>query len=487
MHPRVALCLAGAARSFTSPLVLDHLRRNLLKPLTGQDIGKARQQGSRIFLSLKTADSKKRAAGISFRQHRGTVEQIRDVILTTWLRKMVGEAVIINGSGAFLGSSSERLFVSEPSITIVPSNDTLWRSFRATPCGFNISTGTTRHCCRKSGYLLDGNNEERLIHQHLGMRWCRAAIERAEARTHQRFDVVAFARPDLVWWTPLPDWCRTPLAFRNAMWSCDKPGCDMAWVASRSHMERLFGQAEAHRDCSEVRQPTSWQRHNVRAVASCCSTSEWLLWYVQSGRGAEGRAPATSLPASRHEIPVWKLGQLEPDRGAFTLLREANGTCELVLAATYPRDRRQLQQQKGLSVATGSRIRTLFGASFDNISACRHALLSVRSRATGREDGALADEATVARLSGGAVITTSASTSHTEHLRTRAGPLRSSFRSTSAADQAVTADVAGIGRSPASVSKTRSELKGLTHGHGGNKSESREHKARPWWAPRPDE
>ena len=52
--PRVAFCIAGAARAFASPLVLESLRTNLVAPLAGPD---AAASGSRLFLSLKVSDS----------------------------------------------------------------------------------------------------------------------------------------------------------------------------------------------------------------------------------------------------------------------------------------------------------------------------------------------------------------------------------------------------------------------------------------------
>ena len=43
-----------------------------------------------------------------------------------------------------------------------------------------------------------GNAEERLILASLGVAWCGAAIARHEAASGQRFDLVAYARPDVL-------------------------------------------------------------------------------------------------------------------------------------------------------------------------------------------------------------------------------------------------------------------------------------------------
>ena len=150
------------------------------------------------------------------------------------------------------------------------------------------------------------------------------------------------------------------------MLSCDKPGCDMAWVAPREHLNRLFGQAQLHRDCSHGGLPPhgAAKMRNVRDHASCCATSEWLLWYAQSARAVPG------LKA----IPVRRVAALEPDKGSFSILRESTHACTRSLGRGYanPAFALGLQQKQGLSVATGSRLRRLFGAG--NVSACREAL-----------------------------------------------------------------------------------------------------------------
>ena len=67
--PAITTCIAGAARSFGTPLVQGHLRRNLVEALGGSD-------GSRLFLLLKTLDSNKfvkqgQPGAVIFKQHVG--------------------------------------------------------------------------------------------------------------------------------------------------------------------------------------------------------------------------------------------------------------------------------------------------------------------------------------------------------------------------------------------------------------------------------
>ena len=106
---------------------------------------------------------------------------------------------------------------------------------------------------------------------------------------------------------------------------------------------------------------------NVRDAASCCATSEWLLWYAQSRYAGSGSGTG--------EIPVRRTAALEPDKGHFTLLRDSSHACARSLSPRYSHGGAYallLQQKHGLSVATSSRLRQLFGEG--NVSACRHAL-----------------------------------------------------------------------------------------------------------------
>ena len=66
---------------------------------------------------------------------------------------------------------------------------------------------------------------------------------------------------------------------------------------------------------------------------------------------------------------------LEPDLGHYSLLREASHACERSLSKAYSEDKAyqvKLQAKYGLSMATGRRLRRLFGPG--NVSECRKAL-----------------------------------------------------------------------------------------------------------------
>ena len=202
-----------------------------------------------------------------------------------------------------------------------------------------------------------------------------------------------------------------------------------------------FGTSTVHRDCQDDRPPPhgAARSRNVRMIASCCSTSEWLLWYAQSARAPllASSLPASASPAHSHtgsahapthgaraasireaeaadaawvafgsvadsggrlaggkhgagararlqtldppdagdpggEIPIHRMAQFEPN-GAFTLLREAAGTCDHALSEAYSGSwPLKLQQRHGLPVQTGMRLRRLFGQG--NFSLCKEAL-----------------------------------------------------------------------------------------------------------------
>ena len=262
--PRVAFCVAGAARSFATPLVLHMLRHNLYGALAGAP-------GSKLFLQLKQLDSDKRREDVGgqptsiFSQHNETtVAHLLAALATPWLRAATGEAVIVDGNGAYLGGTAlPSSGTGGAAASVVAPEYKLWQQYRATRCASDASS-TTR-CCHASGYMRSGNNEERMLLHHLGLAWCRGTIARYEQAAGSAFDMVVYSRPDLVWWKPILPWCE--LQWRRQIIACREPGCDMSWLAPRQAADVLMRTAEIHRDC---------------AKNACCSTSEYLLWLAQA-------------------------------------------------------------------------------------------------------------------------------------------------------------------------------------------------------------
>ena len=353
--PRCVLCITGAARgSFATPLALSALRKNFVEAL-GCPV--------RILLQLKTEDSMKElsVSRMGFGVHTAPVAALKSALLLPWLASRLEEAVIVNGSGSFLGAltpSADNRPASQPIRAVVTSNSSAWRAYRARRCTL-------------SPYLSAGNNQERMLLNHLGQSWCRAAIQRAEMRQGHPFDLVAFARPDLVWWRPVRPWC-TWFGTRETggasdevgttMLSCNHSGCDMAWVAPRRYAITLLSQAELHRECDG-------------RAAACCATPEGLLQHAkrvalcqsrcrdQSARRACRASPGSALPP---EVDLFA------DRPQIASVVRSSAACATALHsdAGTP-EGKSTAQRRGVSAVTIGWLRTRFG---DDVSTCEREL-----------------------------------------------------------------------------------------------------------------
>ena len=289
--PAIATCIAGAARTFGTPVVQSHLRRNLVEALGGS-------AGSRLFLLLKTLDSNKfvkrsEPGAVVFKQHLGeasvggllatyaTQTSIRrladprqlcyshvlsralDRLRLPWLAHRVGEAVVLNGSGSYSAGDPVVGDCAAPPYCVAQASPDAWRAFRMAACvchtGLELRTskphtvGYSHTCAPRlgqnapdveaapgyKGSCCSGRrsaDEERLLLQALSVRWCAGAVERYEAQQATRFSLVVFTRPDLVWWQPFKPWCSWP---QGAVLTCESPGCDVAWAAPRAHLARM--------------------------------------------------------------------------------------------------------------------------------------------------------------------------------------------------------------------------------------------------------
>ena len=358
--PRIAYCVAGAARSFATPLVLTMLRHNLYRVLGGD------AEGSRFFLQLKQLDSDKLVTGVmrsstSFRRHNETtLAHLLAALATPWLRAATGEAVVVDGSGASTATGR----AEQP---VAPSDDQLWRQFRATQCNATARAHGATRCCHMGEYLRAGNNQERMILHHLGPSWCASAIARYEARSGRAFDLVVYARPDLVWWQPVVPWCE--LRWREQIIACHEPGCDMAWIAPRRAAEVLMSTAELHRDCG---------------VDTCCSTSERLLWLAEAkALRLHGLTANHRLGKALFHSQDTHNGQGALQRAAgqtASLLRSVHGVCKLAFDRAFAADARvdrhskdafRFIPQRGLPIATIASLRRVVN---DSVKACRQAL-----------------------------------------------------------------------------------------------------------------
>ena len=322
--PRVAFCIAGAARSFAAPLVQKALRQHLIQAYGGD------RTASRVFFLLKTRDSDKMhetQKGPSRLRYVSHMTNHEDIVaaLHNWT-DWIGEAVILKGSGAASvndsSSSSSSTGQSTPRIGTALADGSSWKLYRPPHgCHQGSSTAGNSSSLRTGSnsnpsYLASGNNQERLITNALNMAWCRGAIARHEARSGRLFEVVVFARPDLLWTLPVLAWCQHRL---HAVQSCLDGVCDAMWIAPRERATVLLSQAELHRDCPEgaAERAVRWQLSHHHTLASCCTNAEQLLWWSirQSG------APVSFV--------------LPPPGRTYAILRYVEGVCESALDTRF--------------------------------------------------------------------------------------------------------------------------------------------------------
>ena len=401
--PQIAFCVAGSARSFATPLVIAHLRARLITPLAPCGA----EGGSRLFLLLKTLDTEKHLGSVHFDKHddtsRTSLRALTAAIESPWIRPMIGEAVLLNGSGAYLGVGwdGSSALGSHALDALRQADDTLWQSYRAsrddTSSATNVSSSAASNAASNVstnasvwGRRVRGRDEERLVLNALNVLWCAQAIERHESaeRSGRSFDLVLFARPDIVYWHPIKPWCEWNfhLRFQQAI-VCEAPGRDGFWITARQHLARLANQAHAWRTCTD-----SWSRRvgsGTHIRYSCRTKAEELLGYVLrvpappveldwescKGLGSEKDwsvlrqvQRSTTCPLSRRH-----------HGGATTCERKARHVCEVVLSHAYDQGVYQKRTEGvlgGLPVATGFALRRAFGRhSNRSVSACVEATL----------------------------------------------------------------------------------------------------------------
>mmetsp|Transcript_29095 Transcript_29095/g.61134 ORF Transcript_29095/g.61134 Transcript_29095/m.61134 type:complete len:417 (+) Transcript_29095:170-1420(+) len=376
--PRVAVCIAGAARAMATPLVLASLRHHLLHPLFGAD---GLTNGSRVFMQLKAEDSEKQRTNSSsneksFSSYRENVTKVWHAIHDAawqegWLP--LEEAVIITGKNSVVIDRAVAKEVSDQ-IALVTGDAALWKSYRATVCA-DPEDAAGGKCCQADGHTTETNNEQRLLLNHLGLKWCAGAILRSEARRGQQYDVVMYQRPDLVWWKPMHPHCAWN--WRTELLSCDFPACDMAWVAPRHYAMTLLNQAEIHRDCT-------WQKPQKRPNSflgrhDCCSSSEYLLFHARSNVSSDAKR-GSPMRTNRRMSDILRHGH------TFSVLRrtvykgERDSVCERVMAKQYENSHqaRKHQLYYALEAVTGTMLRTLFRNSsvegISDLALCREAM-----------------------------------------------------------------------------------------------------------------
>ena len=227
--PRVAFCISGLARSFATPFMLDQHWQLLVRPLAPDASDRKADHGHRIFFHLKSDRSSQSAS----------IPTILLALERGWSRPMLGEAVVLNGSGAIAATTvGWRGEDANAFAAVVEANDTLLEALQPDASLCEVQ-GAARHYRNQSF--------PRGAHMALGLSWCAAAIARHEAAHGRRFGLVAYARPDQLFAGPVPPWCRWPSA--TTALACNAPGSDGFWAAPRDLAAQIFGMAEAITHC----------------------------------------------------------------------------------------------------------------------------------------------------------------------------------------------------------------------------------------------
>ena len=323
-------------------------------------------------MHLKMLDSDKvvRTSGQAFLQHReSTIANMFATMKQPWMSRMLGEAIILSGSGSVPVSAIGCSHAAPH--CVVPPDAEMWKDYRIracmpypTPSGKKNATlesilvEPTSTCCMPQNYwLADGNNEERLLLQQLAIGWFGEAIPRYERAHGYQFDFIVMTRPDAVWWKPVRPWCEWN--WNVEMVTCDGPACDMAWFAPRRHLVRLTGQHIAHRNC-----PKLVERVRGRAQRHvCCTTSEHLLSFTRKHRREGGNYTSfDQIPAANFSIPLLK---------GMSVMRAVTGVCSLALhgrlnliqgkpTLAAGQFAFKQQQKNGLLIMTLTHLRALF-------------------------------------------------------------------------------------------------------------------------------
>ena len=294
---RMAVCIVGAARSFGSPLLLAALKHHLIDGLTS-----GRPQDVRLFLQLKTdvdgettdnvtapssrhyhansdytvgngelptlkrspnASREARATGTS----RPHAQVLTDVLRATpWLRDTLGVAVMSQGYGIVKQhtcppheAKGEGLAASlDARVCTVAS-----RRLEPTP----TAMAARSPCAHAIGAL--GGITFQMAHN---VGWCARAVGAHERATGEAFDVVAYARPDLVWWRALPSYCE--LDALNQVSVAHRDGSDLVWVAPRRNLDLLGDQTQTHLSCLGERCTRLPTDGLAARVCSCCGRPE---------------------------------------------------------------------------------------------------------------------------------------------------------------------------------------------------------------------
>ena len=274
--PRTALCISGVARTFATPFMLENHLNMLLRPL----VGDSHSTHARLFTYMKLLDRSTEVDDLA---------SLTSAMEGTWLRPMLAEVAILNGSGSYAGTGWRAGIDSIGSLPVYPTD--MERSVQLRPNAsrckgpFNGTYEDWQHETLTRPYVA--------TEWALGLRWCADAIVRFEKRVQRQFDVVAYVRPDQLFMKALPPWCTWP--WHNQTLACQAGGSDGVWVAPRAHAMQMLNVVQRHQRGSCVDLSPSFQcahdqqgaNHPVNCPhgrrlhsplrPSCCGPQEYLI------------------------------------------------------------------------------------------------------------------------------------------------------------------------------------------------------------------
>jgi hypothetical protein len=180
--PTIAVCLGGSSRTFTNQLVFQSLRDNVLNSFGAK---------TTLFAYIKTHDARNVEGMFSFREQ------------------------LVNGDVAQVAAVLKRLGAADSNVRILPVTEPL-----APPPD---CPGYPAYNESSNNQLATQSYRSSLIGQIQSKHECFNLISAHENSTGQRFTWVMFARPDLLWYTPVPAWCTISAAVeqgvRKTMWA----------------------------------------------------------------------------------------------------------------------------------------------------------------------------------------------------------------------------------------------------------------------------
>ena len=195
--PSIALCLAGAARTFQNKLVHRSLKENVIERL-GAPVT--------TFAFLKLSDGR----GDSRPGFNGSIEATR---------------IGVSRALALLG------------VTRLQLKNT---SYNAPPLCSNYPTYRTRIECPNC-HVDGAAHQQSLLGQLEGRAMCYQMISEYERRRDHTFDSVLVVRPDLTWYDSVAPWCRHRLPKRVFDW--------VFWLPRAEAAQQLWAPWEEHYSC----------------------------------------------------------------------------------------------------------------------------------------------------------------------------------------------------------------------------------------------